>query len=195
WLLTRTLYRIRLSGLENIPETGACVIVSNHVSFVDALIMGGNIRRPVRFVMYYKIFEIPVLNFIFRTARAIPIAGKSENEALMLKAFDEIDAALRAGDVVGLYPEGGLTADGEVQPFRPGIERIVERTPAPVVPMALRGLWSSMWSRRDSRMRRMRLPRRFRARIELVAEPPVPPEHFSAAGLEAQVRRMRGPDA
>ncbi|HUP91792.1 MAG TPA: MFS transporter [Solimonas sp.] len=195
WLLTRTLYRIRLSGLENIPETGACVIVSNHVSFVDALIMGGNIRRPVRFVMYYKIFNIPVLNFIFRTARAIPIAGKSENEALMLKAFDEIDAALRAGDVVGLYPEGGLTADGEVQPFRPGIERIVERTPAPVVPMALRGLWASMWSKRDSRMRRMRLPRRFRARIELVAEPPVPPGHVSAAALEAQVRRMRGPDA
>jgi 1-acyl-sn-glycerol-3-phosphate acyltransferase len=195
WLLTHLLYRIDTRGLEHIPDEGPCVIVANHVSFVDALIMGGNIRRPVRFVMYHKIFRIPVLNFIFRTARAIPIAGKSEDEALMLRAFDEIDAALRAGDVVGIYPEGGLTPDGTVQPFRPGIEKIIERTPVPVVPMALRGLWNSMWSKRDSRMRRARLPRRFRARIGLVAEPAIPPAAVSAEALETQVKRMRGDDA
>ena len=133
WMLTRLLYRIEQRGMENIPEQGAAVIVCNHVSFVDALILGGNIRRPVRFVMYHKIFRIPVLNFIFRTARAIPIAPAKEDEALMKRAFEEIAAALQAGELVGIFPEGGLTPDGEIQEFRSGIERIVARTPVPVV--------------------------------------------------------------
>ncbi|AXQ30941.1 MFS transporter [Solimonas sp. K1W22B-7] len=192
WLLTRSLYRIEQRGMENIPEEGPAVLVCNHVSFVDALILGGNIRRPVRFVMYHKIFRIPVLNFIFRTARAIPIAPAKEDEALMHKAFEDIAAALQAGDVVGLFPEGGLTPDGDIQGFRAGIERIVERTPVPVVPMALSGLWEGMWSRRDSRLRRMRLPRRLRARIGMSVAPAVPPAEVSAADLERRVRELRG---
>jgi len=192
WLLTRLLYRIDQRGMDHIPEQGPAVIVCNHVSFVDALILGGNIRRPVRFVTYYKIYRIPVLNFIFRTARAIPIAGAKEDPALMNKAFEEIAAALQAGELVGIFPEGGLTPDGEVQGFRAGIERIIERTPVPVVPMALSGLWESMWSRRDSRMRRMRLPRRLRARIGMVADAPLPPTQVSAGVLEQMVRALRG---
>jgi len=192
WLLTRLLYRIDQRGMDHIPEQGPAVIVCNHVSFVDALILGGNIRRPVRFVTYYKVYRIPVLNFIFRTARAIPIAGAKEDPALMNKAFEEIAAALQAGELVGIFPEGGLTPDGEVQGFRAGIERIIERTPVPVVPMALSGLWESMWSRRDSRLRRMRLPRRLRARIGMTADAAVPPTQVSAAGLEQMVRQLRG---
>ncbi len=192
WLLTRTLYRIDQRGMENIPDEGPAVLVCNHVSFVDALILGGNIRRPVRFVMYHKIFRIPVLNFIFRTARAIPIAPAREDEALMHKAFEEIAAALAAGDIVGIFPEGGLTPDGEIQGFRSGIERIIERSPVPVVPMALSGLWESMWSRRDSRLRRMRLPRRLRARIGMSAAPAVPASEVRAEALEQAVRELRG---
>ncbi|MFA5941993.1 MAG: MFS transporter [Sinimarinibacterium sp.] len=192
WALINTLYRIKKTGLEHIPEEGAAVIVCNHVSFVDALILGGNIRRPVRFVMYYKIFRIPLLNFIFRTARAIPIAGAKEDPALMDKAFAEVDAALRNGDVIGIFPEGGLTSDGEVKSFRPGIERILKATPVPVVPMALRGLWGSFFSRRDNFMKRARLPRRFWSRIEMVADAPVPAAQASAAALEQRVRELRG---
>ncbi|TJY63041.1 MFS transporter [Sinimarinibacterium sp. CAU 1509] len=192
WALINTLYRIRKTGLDNIPDEGPCVVVCNHVSFVDALILGGNIRRPVRFVMYYKIFRIPVLNFIFRTARAIPIAGAREDEALMNKAFDEIDAALANGDVVGIFPEGGLTLDGEIQTFRPGIERIIARRPVPVIPMALRGLWGSLFSRRDTYLGRSRLPRRFWSKIEIVAEAPIAAEMVSAADLERRVRALRG---
>jgi 1-acyl-sn-glycerol-3-phosphate acyltransferase len=192
WALINTLYRIRKTGLEHIPDEGPAVIVCNHVSFVDALILGGNIRRPVRFVMYYKIFRIPVLNFIFRTAKAIPIAGAKEDPALMEKAFAEVEAALKNGDVVGIFPEGALTADGEIQSFRPGIERIIAATPVPVVPMALRGLWGSFFSRRDSFLKRGRLPRRFWSKIELVAGAPVPPDQVSAADLEARVRALRG---
>ena len=192
WMLVHTLYRIRSEGLEKIPETGPAVIVCNHVSFVDGLILGGAIRRPVRFVMYHKIFKIPVLSFIFRTARAIPIAPAKEDEALMKKAFDEIAAALENGDVVGIFPEGAITHDGQMDSFRSGIEKVIQRTPVPVVPMALRGLWGSIFSRRDDFLKRARLPRRIRSKIELIAADPVPPEQVTAAMLEAKVRELRG---
>ena len=195
WMMIRVLYRIRVSGLENIPEEGSAIVVCNHVSFVDALIVGGSVRRPLRFVMYHKIFRIPVMNFLFRTARAIPIAPAKEDPEMLKRAYDEIDTALKNGEIIGLFPEGGLTPDGEIQEFKAGIERILARTPVPVVPMAVRGLWGSMWSRLDSRLRRARLPRRFRATIELVAAAPVPASEVTAASLEARVRTLRGSTA
>jgi 1-acyl-sn-glycerol-3-phosphate acyltransferase len=193
WILINLLYRIRVEDLDKIPDEGPCLIAANHVSFVDALIIGGTVRRPVRFVMYYKIFRIPVLSWIFRTAGAIPIAGAKEDPELMQQAFDRIEAYLKAGEVVGIFPEGGLTPDGTIQPFRPGIEKILARTPVPVVPVALRNLWRSMWSRRwlHLRMQRARLPRRFRARIELVVGDLVPPQQATAAVLEQKVGALR----
>jgi len=168
WLMVRTLYRLRQRGIDlNIPETGAALIVCNHVSYLDALILSASIPRPVRFVMYYKIFNFPVMRWIFKTAKAIPIAGQKENPALMEDAFDQIDAVLADGEMVCIFPEGRLTLDGEIDTFRPGVERILQRAhaagrPVPVIPMALCGMWSSMWSKRDSKLRQMRLPRRFR---------------------------------
>ena len=79
WVLVNIMYRIKVRGLENIPETAPALIVCNHVSFMDALVIGGSVRRPVRFVMDHNIFKIPVLGFIFRTARAIPIAPARED--------------------------------------------------------------------------------------------------------------------
>ena len=201
WLMIRTLYRLRVHGIEKyVPDEGAALIVCNHVSYMDALILSGVIPRPVRFVMYYKIFNIPVMSWIFRTARAIPIAGARENPELMQKAFDEIDAALAAGELVGIFPEGALTKDGDIAAFKSGVERILKRAadagrPVPVVPMALRGMWSSMWSHRDSRMRRMRLPRRFRAHVEVVVGDPIDGRTATAALLEDKVRALRGNDA
>lgn len=192
WMLIGLLYRIRSRGLDRIPDTGAAIVAPNHVSFVDALILGGTVRRPIRFVMYHKIFRIPVLNFIFRTARAIPIAPAKEDPALLEKAYAQIDQALRNGELIGLFPEGGLTPDGEIQTFRPGIEKILASNPVPVVPVALCGLWESMWSRRDSRMGRSRLPRRMRARIEIVAGAPLDGATLEAAELEDRVRELRG---
>lgn len=192
WILINTLYRIDKQGLESIPDEGPCIVVCNHVSFVDALILGGNIRRPVRFVMYHKIFKIPGLGFIFRTAKAIPIAPAKEDEALMAKAFDDIAAELAAGNVVGIFPEGALTADGEMSAFRAGVERVLQRTPVPVVPIALRGLWGSIFSRKDGFLKRMRMPRRFWSKIEMVAGERVPPDQASAAYLEQKVRELRG---
>ncbi|HEV2540827.1 MAG TPA: MFS transporter [Frateuria sp.] len=192
WVLVNTLYRVRVEGMRHVPEEGPALLVCNHVSFMDPLLLMANLRRPARFVMSYRIFDIPVLNFIFRTARAIPIAGQKEDPAVLAAAYEAIDQALAAGELVCIFPEGGLTRDGEIAPFRPGMLRVLERRPVPVVPMALRGLWGSVWSRRDTRLGRARLPRRFRARVELVVDAPVPPQPLRLEALEARVRQLRG---
>jgi 1-acyl-sn-glycerol-3-phosphate acyltransferase len=192
WVMVRGLYRLRLKGVEeSIPEEGPALIVCNHVSYMDALILSAAIPRPVRFVMYYKIFNIPVMRWIFRNAKAIPIAGARENPQLMREAFEKIDEALAAGDLVGIFPEGALTRDGDIADFKSGVEKILERRPVPVVPMALKGMWASMWSQRDSRLGRMRVPRRFRAHVEVVADAPMPADSRSEL-LEAKVRDLRG---
>ncbi|MEO7064071.1 MAG: MFS transporter [Dokdonella sp.] len=192
WILVNTLYRIEVSGLERIPGEGAALLVCNHVSYIDALIVGGVVRRPVRFVMYYKIFNIPVLRSIFRTAKAIPIAGHKEDPALLANAFDEIDRALVEGELVCLFPEGGLTRDGEIAAFRSGVEAILTRRRVPVIPLALRGLWGSVFSRRDSALGRSRLPRRFRSRIGVAVGAPLAADDADAGTLEQHVCELRG---
>jgi 1-acyl-sn-glycerol-3-phosphate acyltransferase len=190
WVLVNTLYRVRVDGAQNISDEGAVLLVCNHVSFMDPLLLMANLRRPARFVMYYKIFNIPLLRFVFRTAKAIPIAGHKEDPALLQQAYDAIDASLADGEVVCLFPEGALTRDGQIATFRTGVEKILVRRPVPVVPMALRGLWGSVWSKRDSMLHRSRLPRRFRARVELVIDPPM--TAVTAASLEQRVVELRG---
>jgi 1-acyl-sn-glycerol-3-phosphate acyltransferase len=193
WLATLAMYRIDTKGIEeNIPDEGTALVVCNHVGYMDALLLAGAIPRPVKFVMYYKIFRMPVMNWVFRAAGAIPIAGSKEDPELMQRAFERIDEALANGEVVGLFPEGGLTKDGEIATFRPGVEKILARRAVPVVPMALKNLWGSLFSRRDSRLGRMRLPRRFRAAIGIEAGSAVPGEIATAALLESKVRALRG---
>ncbi|WP_045737654.1 MFS transporter [Xanthomonas sp. MUS 060] len=193
WLMVRALYRLRTHGIEqHVPDAGPALIVCNHVSYMDALVLAASLPRPVRFVMYYRIFNLPVMRWIFRTARAIPIAGAREDPILLERAFDAIDAALAEGELVCIFPEGTLTKDGQIGAFKSGVEKILARRAVPVVPMALRNMWSSMWSRRDSRLGRMRVPRRFRAPIEVIADTPIAGTQASAALLEAQVRGLRG---
>ena len=198
WLMVRSLYRLKLHGIEaNVPDEGAALLVCNHVSFMDALVLGACIPRPARFVMYYKIFNIPVLRWIFKTAKTIPIAGAREDPEVMARAFDAVDAALAEGELVCIFPEGALTPDGQIAPFRPGMEKIMQRAAArgqqvPVVPLALKNMWGSMWSNRDSRLHRARLPRRLWAKIEVLAGVPVPASEASASLLEGKVKALRG---
>ncbi|MGQ7815266.1 MFS transporter [Metapseudomonas furukawaii] len=188
WLLGHSMYRVEHKGLEAIPEEGPAVLVCNHVSFVDALLIGGAVRRPVRFVMYYKIYDLPVLNFIFRTAGTVPIAGRQEDLLVYDRAFKRIAEYLRAGEVVCIFPEGKLTGDGELNEFKAGIERILEENPVPVIPMALQGLWGSFFSRDPARG----LFRRFWSRIRLVAGAPLAPERADRKTLQMQVAALRG---
>jgi 1-acyl-sn-glycerol-3-phosphate acyltransferase len=192
WLLIHTVYRLDKSGLEHIPEEGPAVIVCNHVSHVDALIIAAACRRPIRFVVDHKIFRIPVLNFVFCVSRAIPIAPSREDPDLLEQAYEEIARALKAGDLIGMFPEGPVTDDGEMSPFRRGIQRIMERTPVPVVPMALRGLWGSFFSRREGSTMIRRLRRGVCPKVALVVGTPVAPQFATPEGLQSQVLALRG---
>jgi 1-acyl-sn-glycerol-3-phosphate acyltransferase len=192
WMLIHTLYRIRKAGLEYIPDTGPVVLVCNHVSFVDALVIAGCIRRPVRFVIDHRIYKAPVLNFVFRTAGAIPIAPGREDPEMLKRAYDRISRYLEEGEVVCIFPEGALTPDGEMRTFRPGIMKIIRRNPVPVVPMALRGLWGSFFSRKGGAAMKNKLPRPLFYKIGLALGPPIPPAEVSAADLRERVAALRG---
>jgi len=191
WLLIHSIYRVNKTGLDNIPDEGSVILAANHVSFVDPMIIGGCVRRPVRFVMYYKIYLIPIAHFVFRTARAIPIAGRKEDPEMYDRAFREMEQAVRDGDVLCIFPEGQITYDGELNEFRPGIDKLLESEPAPVIPVALRGLWGSMFSRKGGPAL-MKLPRKLFAKIDLVMDKPIPPDQVSARVLQDKVAEMRG---
>ncbi|MFJ6828477.1 MFS transporter [Pseudomonas sp. NPDC090964] len=188
WLLSHSMYRVEHRNLQAIPDEGAALLVCNHVSFVDALLIGGAVRRPIRFVMYYKIYRLPVLNFIFRTAGAIPIAGRNEDIQIYEQAFKRIAQYLKDGELVCIFPEGKLTADGEMNEFRGGVTRILEETAVPVIPMALQGLWGSFFSRDPNKG----FLRRIWSRVVLVAGAPVAVEAATPARLQEAVAGLRG---
>lgn len=191
WLLSHGLYRVKHEGLKNIPDKGAAIIVSNHVSYVDALLIAGAVRRPIRFIMYKPIFDIPVLNFIFRTGGAVPICSPKEDESIYLAAMDTIAEGLEKGDLFCLFPEGKLTRDGNIDEFRPGIERIIARTPVPIIPMALQGLWGSFFSHSGPGV--FRTPfHRFWSHVHILSSKAVSPTELSAATLREQVLTLRG---
>ena len=189
WILIHTIYRIRVEDAHNIPDEGAVLLACNHVSYVDALVIGGCIRRPVRFVMYYKIVDIPVLRSLFRTAGAIPIASEKEDPEILAGAFERIEAALGRGEVVCIFPEGEITRTGEINPFRPGIEKMLARKPVPVVPMALTGLWGSFFSRKGAGAMR-HLPKPLWHRVVLRLGPAVQGFGVDAASLERVVANL-----
>lgn len=191
WIMTSIMYRIQRVDLQHIPDEGPVLLVCNHVSYVDALVIAGSCRRPARFVMDHRIFKVPVLSFIFRTAGAIPIAPRKEDPKIYEAAFTRIAELLREGEVVCIFPEGMLSRDGEMNRFRPGVERILEETPVPVVPLGLSGLWGSMFSYIGGRIFD-KLPQRFRARIRLAAGAPIAPQEADVEHLSAVVEELRG---
>ena len=190
WLLIHSVYRLEKRGLENIPEKGAAVLISNHVSFVDPLVIMAASPRPIRFVMDHRIFATPVLSWVFRQGKAIPIAPAKEDEKLMNAAFDEVARALEAGELVCIFPEGRITDTGDLYPFRPGIRRVLDRTPVPVIPLALKGLWGSFFSRRHGRaMSSLRALSPFR-RIGLVGAAAIAPPDVTPQRLHDEVQSM-----
>jgi hypothetical protein len=191
WILTNCMYRLRTVNRDNIPADGPVLLVCNHVTFIDWMIISSACKRPARFVMYRGFLKIPFLGWFFRDAKVIPITSAREDEHLMQAAFDRVAAELEAGEVVCIFPEGALTTDGRLNRFRPGVEKIVHRTPVPVVPMALVGMWGSFFSRMDGAP--MRHPfRRVWSRIQLVIGPPIPPEQVTADGLGERVAALGG---
>lgn len=194
WALIHTVYKLDIRNVDEIPDQGPAVLVCNHVSFVDALIIAAACRRPVRFVMDHKIFKIPIASFVFKVGKAIPIAPKHEDPLAMERAFEQVARVLEEGEVVCIFPEGKITQDGAMNAFRPGLNRIVERSQVPVVPMALSGLWGSFFSRADgaAMSKPWRLVAQFRSQVELSVGSIVNPDTFELGRVEADVRKLRG---
>lgn len=192
WLLIHTVHRVVTVDVDRIPEEGPAVLVCNHVSYVDAIVIGAASPRPIRFVMDHRIFNTPFLGWIFRTAKAIPIAPAKEDPWLMEKAFVDIAKALHEGDLVCIFPEGKLTTTGEMNEFRGGIAKIVERSKVPVIPMALRGLWGSLFTRDRTNVFERSFARGIRSRLSLAVGTPVPPTQATPEHLYEQVLALRG---
>ena len=192
WLLIHTFYRLKKRGVEHIPHEGPAVVICNHVSFVDPVILMAVSPRPIRFIMDHRIFRTPIISFIFRHSRAIPIAPAKEDPVMMEKAFEEAGKALDEGELIGIFPEGRITDTGELYPFRPGTARILERNPVPVIPLALQGLWGSFFSRKDGAAMTKPFRRGLFSRIAVVGAPPVAPDVATPEHLQAVVQDLRG---
>ncbi len=191
WIIVNTLYSVKQEGLDNIPEQGPAILVCNHISYVDALVIGACSRRPVRFVMDYHMFKVPVMKFIFKNSGAIPIAGAKHNPQIKEKAFELIHQGLTQNDLICIFPEGKLTTDGEIDEFRKGIDRIITETPVTVIPMALCGLWGTYFSHKD-RPALQKIPRKFRAKVALRVGQAIPAEQSNAELLQEKVKQLRG---
>ncbi len=192
WLLVHTFYRIRLVHAERIPEQGAAVLVCNHVSYVDAVVIMAESPRPIRFVMDYRIFRAPFAGWLFRHAKAIPIAPAHEDPVMLERAYDACAEALAEGELVCIFPEGKITRDGEMNTFRHGVTQVVARTPVPVIPMALRGLWGSVFSRHtDARLPRP-LNKGVMSRLTLAVAEPLEPSAATPEVLQSIVEQLRG---
>ena len=192
WLLIHTIHRVRAVDVERIPEVGAAVLACNHVSYVDAIIIMAASPRPIRFVMDHRIFKIPVMSWIFRNAKAIPIAPASEDPQMMARAYEEIAAALADGDLLCIFPEGKLTTTGEINTFKGGVKKIIDRSPVPVIPMALRGLWGSMLTRSEGNPFQRSFQRGPLSRLALVVGMPLAPASVTPELLQEQVIALRG---
>jgi 1-acyl-sn-glycerol-3-phosphate acyltransferase len=193
WLLVHFIYRLKTRGTENIPAQGPALLICNHVGFADALVVSASSPRPVRFIMEASIFRIPVLSAIFRGMKAIPVAPAKEDPEVYERAFQIVANELRDGQLVCIFPEGRLTSDGEIGEFRAGMMRILKETPVPVVPLALTGLWDSMFSRKYGKVWR-RWPRRFWPKIGLRVGAAIAPERADLQTLREAVVALRGPD-
>lgn len=186
-LVTKICYSMRVRNSQGIPQEGAYLVVANHVTFVDWLFLASGTDRPVKFVMTHTFYYLPVVHYLFRDGGAIPIASRKTHPEIFDAAFEAIHQALQNGEMVVIFPEGKLTLDGHMDEFRKGVEAILSRDPVPVIPMALKGLWGTRWSKSPDRRFHFRPP------IELVVGEALAPEGLTASRLQEEVAALRGP--
>ncbi|MBA3709713.1 MAG: MFS transporter, partial [Planctomycetes bacterium] len=153
WLMAsvvRRVWRVRVIGAEHVPATGGCLVICNHLSYADGVVLGSSLPRPGRFLVYRRFVEIPFLGFLLRAANVIPVAGEDKRKALLASIDAAVDAA-KSGQCVVIFPEGKITRSGHTDAFRSGMERIAGRAGVPVIPAFLHGLWRSPLSRAPTR--------------------------------------------
>ena len=187
FLVTRFIYRFKVRGDENIPTTGAAILVCNHVSFIDPVLMMAASPRPIRFIMDHQIFKMPVLGWFFKLAKAIPIAPQREHPQTYEQAFVRARQVLDEGDLLCIFPEGAITRNGELGEFKGGVMKLLESNPVPVVPLALQNLWGSFFSRKDGSAMSKPFRRGFFSSVGLVAGDAVPPAAVTPVALREKV--------
>ncbi len=191
FVLARCMYRLRLQGEEHIPTQGAAILVCNHVSYVDAVLLMAASPRPVRFLMDHRLFALPVLGWLFRLGKAIPVAPQHEDPVAYERAFAQARQVLAEGDLLGIFPEGGITRDGALAPFKGGVMKILQTHPVPVVPLALRNLWGSYFSRIEGGRAMVRPFRRGGfSRVGLAAGEPLAPAAVTPERLRERVQGL-----
>ena len=213
--LSRGLYRLRVVGDEHLPASGAALLVCNHVSVVDALLLMAASPRPMRLMIDQRHFQLPLLGGLFRLAKAIPVAPQAADPAACLAAnkaanqaanqaanpaanraanqaaFDAADAVLAAGDLLCIFPEGSIARDGRLLPFQGGLMAILQRRAVPVVPVALQNLrGSAFWPSDGSATQVSPLRRSAFSPVRLAVGPALPPEGVTPAGLQQRVQRL-----
>ncbi len=189
WVLTHTMYRVNHKNLHYLPKKSGALIVCNHVSYMDALLLSAVCPRLIRFVMEEDYANLPLLRRFLKRAGVIPISASNRNS--IRRAFNEVEQALAEGHIVCIFPEGRLTADGEMNEFMRGMDIILRRSPVPVIPMALKGLWGSYFSRYKGRACKG-LPTRFWSKLEIEAGEPVSPDIATTTLMHEKVSALRG---
>ncbi len=191
WVLSHVVYRFRVRGESHIPTQGAAVLVCNHVSFVDAILLMAASPRPIRFLMDHRIFKVPVLGWLFQLAKAIPVAPRSEDPVAYEAAIAQAAQVLAEGELLGLFPEGGITLDGALQPFKGGVMKVLAQQPVPVLPMALCDLWGSFFSRVEGGTAMVAPFRRgLFGRVGLNVGAPLAAAEVTPEGLRARVQAL-----
>ena len=172
WLLTHTVYRIRVAGNENLPLQGPALLVSNHVSFVDAFMIGASLPRFVRFMLHSDYFYSKGMHGFFRMMHAIPISESNRRE--IVQAIRRARNELEQGHVVCIFAEGSITRLGHVLSIKRGFEKIVHGTKVPIVPVHLDQLWGSIFSFKGGRFFWKR-PKQFPRPVTVSFGAPLPP--------------------
>jgi len=200
WVLTNMVYRFKVRGARHIPAQGPVLLASNHVTYIDAVLLMAASPRPVRFLMDHQIFKVPVLGWLFKLGKAIPIAPQKEDPQTYERAFEQAVQVLREGDVLGIFPEGALTRDGQMAEFKGGIMKIIDQARAagidtPVIPVALINLWGSFFSRIEVRGGKpVAMARPFRrgmfTRVGLHVGPPLAAQDVQPDTLRARVGEL-----
>jgi 1-acyl-sn-glycerol-3-phosphate acyltransferase len=186
--LTRTIYKTKYIGFEKIPKTGPVLLIANHLSYMDGLIIQAGCGRPVRFMIDQYIYNMPVVNYIMRHNGGIPILPKKES---VESALDTISAGLENGDAICIFPEGQLTYTGNLGRFKPGIEWIVERDPVPIYPIAIKGLWNSMFSRKYRKSAFRWVPKGFHSRVTALCGEPIHPGNVRVNHLQRVILALK----
>src|SRR5262249_23078357 len=183
FFLTRTLYRIKVIGRDNIPEKGGALFISNHMSFVDVLLMQASTDRPIRFLMYQGIYDMPLVKPVARMMQAIPISSELRPRD-MIRSLRIASDAIRNGEVVCIFAEGQITRTGQMLPFRRGMERIIKGVDAPIIPINLYGVWGSIFSYERNRFV-WKVPRRIPYPVTVSFGKSLPPTASSSEVRQA----------